>query len=81
MLRGEVTFDARFIENPPFVGEDNPLGRPAWFSFVKSEYEGCRERVGIMDMSNFSKFELVVSVNRILKLGSLTRFPFVEQRR
>lgn len=36
------------------------MGRPAWFSLVKSEYEACRERVGIMDMSNFSKFELVV---------------------
>uniref|UniRef100_A0A915IHE6 Uncharacterized protein n=1 Tax=Romanomermis culicivorax TaxID=13658 RepID=A0A915IHE6_ROMCU len=41
---------------PPAFGEDFPLGKPVWYNYVSSEYQSCRERVAIMDMSNFSKF-------------------------
>lgn len=48
-------------ENPPqAVGEDFPLGKPVWYNYVMNEYQSCRERVGLMDMSNFSKY--IVSV-------------------
>lgn len=36
-------------------------GLPEWYLSVAREYEACRERVGIMDMTSFSKFELIVS--------------------
>ncbi|EGT39698.1 hypothetical protein CAEBREN_31204 [Caenorhabditis brenneri] len=31
---------------------------PDWNTFVASEYEACRERVGLMDMSSFSKYDI-----------------------
>ncbi|UYV82639.1 dehydrogenase, partial [Cordylochernes scorpioides] len=30
--------------------------KPAWFDRVQEEYLACRERVGVIDMSSFSKF-------------------------
>lgn len=39
-------------------------GLPEWYLSVAREYEACRERVGMMDMTSFSKFELSVSVDR-----------------
>ncbi|CAI4231607.1 unnamed protein product [Auanema sp. JU1783] len=39
-------------------GQDVLLGKPSWFERVASEYEACRERVGLMDMSSFSKFDI-----------------------
>jgi len=34
------------------------FGKPVWFEKVKSEYWACRERVCLIDMSTFTKFEL-----------------------
>lgn len=38
------------------------LGYPEWHPYVAKEYEACRERVGIIDMSSFSKFDIMVAV-------------------
>ena len=42
-------------------GQDVLLGKPTWFDKVAGEYEACRERVGLMDMSSFSKYDITVS--------------------
>lgn len=34
------------------------FGKPSWFEHVQSEYHACRERVGILDYSSFTKLEL-----------------------
>lgn len=41
-----------------YCGQDNNLGQPHWFPSVKREYEACRERVGLIDMSSFCKFDI-----------------------
>ena len=35
-------------------------GLPVWFPAVAREYEACRERVGLIDITSFAKFELTV---------------------
>ncbi|PAV87663.1 hypothetical protein WR25_15426 [Diploscapter pachys] len=40
------------------MGQDTLIGKPSWFDSVKAEYEACRERVGLIDMSSFSKFDI-----------------------
>lgn len=34
--------------------------KPKFFDFMRDEYLACREGVGIIDMSSFSKFEVKV---------------------
>ncbi|WKX92314.1 hypothetical protein Q1695_010386 [Nippostrongylus brasiliensis] len=41
-----------------FKGQDPLTGKPAWFDSVAAEYEACRERVGLLDMSSFTKFDI-----------------------
>ncbi|VDP01882.1 unnamed protein product [Soboliphyme baturini] len=40
------------------VGDSYPLGKPVWFKYLVSEYEACRERVAIMDMSSYTKLQI-----------------------
>jgi pyruvate dehydrogenase phosphatase regulatory subunit len=35
--------------------------KPGWFEIAQEEYWACKERVCVMDMSSFAKFELEVS--------------------
>lgn len=42
------------------VAHTNTFGKPAWFDHCKSEYQACRERVGLLDYSSFTKIELWV---------------------
>lgn len=35
--------------------------KPKFFEFMKEEFLACREGVGIIDMSSFSKIEIKVS--------------------
>lgn len=44
--------------NALMSGQDSLVGKPDWFERVASEYEACRERVGLMDMSSFSKYDI-----------------------
>ncbi|CAJ0578356.1 unnamed protein product, partial [Mesorhabditis spiculigera] len=44
--------------NALLQGQDVLIGKPVWFDRVRAEYEACRERVGLIDMSSFSKFEI-----------------------
>jgi len=47
-----------------FVPEDQPLEdahgwrRPAWYSAARAECEAVRERVGLMDLTAFAKYEI-----------------------
>ncbi|KAK6045986.1 FAD dependent oxidoreductase [Cooperia oncophora] len=41
-----------------FWGQDSLSGKPIWFDEVAAEYEACRERVGLIDMSSFTKFDI-----------------------
>lgn len=41
-----------------YRGQYKLIGKPEWFDRVAKEYEACRERVGLIDMSSFSKFEI-----------------------
>ncbi|EYC15909.1 hypothetical protein Y032_0035g3039 [Ancylostoma ceylanicum] len=45
--------------NALFRGQDALIGRPIWFDSVAAEYEACRERVGLVDMSSFTKFDIM----------------------
>lgn len=39
--------------------------KPQFFDFMKEEFQACREGVGIIDMSSFSKIEVQVSENGV----------------
>uniref|UniRef100_A0A0N4VIN9 DAO domain-containing protein n=1 Tax=Enterobius vermicularis TaxID=51028 RepID=A0A0N4VIN9_ENTVE len=41
-----------------YKGQYKLIGKPEWFDRVEKEYEACRERVGLIDMSSFSKFDI-----------------------
>ena len=36
------------------------FGKPGWFNAVKLEYQACKERVCLADMSSFTKVEVKV---------------------
>uniref|UniRef100_A0A0M3JHV6 GCV_T domain-containing protein n=1 Tax=Anisakis simplex TaxID=6269 RepID=A0A0M3JHV6_ANISI len=40
-----------------YSGQYKLVGKPEWFDRVAKEYEACRERVGLIDMSSFAKFD------------------------
>ncbi|KAI6230088.1 hypothetical protein M3Y99_01099500 [Aphelenchoides fujianensis] len=44
--------------NAIYSGQCSAFGPPEWHKFVAKEYEACRERVGLIDMTSFSKFEV-----------------------
>lgn len=44
--------------NALYYGQDALIGKPVWFDCVASEYEACRERVALVDMSSFTKFDI-----------------------
>uniref|UniRef100_A0A1I7S0V8 Pyruvate dehydrogenase phosphatase regulatory subunit, mitochondrial n=1 Tax=Bursaphelenchus xylophilus TaxID=6326 RepID=A0A1I7S0V8_BURXY len=50
--------DEETVNNQVYCGQDNNLGQPIWFHNVRKEYEACRERVGLIDMTSFSKFDI-----------------------
>lgn len=39
--------------------------KPKFFDFMKEEFLACKEGVGIIDMSSFSKIEIKVSMRNI----------------
>ncbi|XP_054720684.1 LOW QUALITY PROTEIN: pyruvate dehydrogenase phosphatase regulatory subunit, mitochondrial-like [Uloborus diversus] len=45
--------------------------KPSWFENVKEEYTACRERVGIIDMSSFTKFHLKSGGREVVDLLQL----------
>ncbi|XP_015903839.1 pyruvate dehydrogenase phosphatase regulatory subunit, mitochondrial isoform X2 [Parasteatoda tepidariorum] len=47
------------------------FGKPSWFEKVREEYYACRERVGIIDMSSFTKFHLKSGGTEIVDLLQL----------
>ncbi|XP_035205169.1 pyruvate dehydrogenase phosphatase regulatory subunit, mitochondrial-like isoform X2 [Stegodyphus dumicola] len=53
--------------NPP----DIIFGKPSWFESVREEYNACRERVGIIDMSSFTKFHLKSGATEVVDLLQL----------
>jgi len=52
------TPDTDPTRNSLFVGQDPLNSKPEWFQYVAKEYEACRERVGLIDMTSFAKFEV-----------------------
>ncbi|KAK9499297.1 hypothetical protein O3M35_002353 [Rhynocoris fuscipes] len=52
----------------PFrIAATNTFGKPSWFPYVASEYEACRESVGISDYSSFTKIELWSKGDEVVK--------------
>lgn len=47
--------------------------KPKFFDFMKEEFQACREGVGIIDMSSFSKIEIKVSAEDI---NNYNKFQF-----
>lgn len=43
-------------------------GKPGWFNAVKLEYEACKERVCLVDMSSFTKIEIKSKGTEALEL-------------
>uniref|UniRef100_A0A0R3RQV8 DAO domain-containing protein n=1 Tax=Elaeophora elaphi TaxID=1147741 RepID=A0A0R3RQV8_9BILA len=41
-----------------YSGQFSLVGRPEWFGLVAREYNACRERVGLIDLSSFVKFNI-----------------------
>ncbi|VDM96933.1 unnamed protein product [Thelazia callipaeda] len=41
-----------------YSGQFSLIGRPEWFGNVAREYDACRERVAVIDLSSFSKFNI-----------------------
>lgn len=44
------------------IASTNTFGKPAWFDIVASEYEACREKIGLCDYSSFTKIDLWVRI-------------------
>ncbi|XP_025836998.1 pyruvate dehydrogenase phosphatase regulatory subunit, mitochondrial-like [Agrilus planipennis] len=44
----------------------NTFKKPPWFDLVSSEYEACRERIGISDYSSFTKIDLWSKGNEVV---------------
>ncbi|KAI6178160.1 hypothetical protein M3Y98_00470800 [Aphelenchoides besseyi] len=58
--------------NAIYSGQSSVFGPPSWHSNVAREYEACRERVGLIDMTSFSKFDgpdSVAFLQRICSAG------------
>lgn len=47
------------------------FNKPSWFENVREEYNACRERVGIIDMSSFTKFHLKSGGREVVDLLQL----------
>lgn len=43
------------------------FGKPAFMDCIREEYHACREGVGIMDLSSFTKIEIKVYFNIVLR--------------
>ncbi|XP_013105604.2 pyruvate dehydrogenase phosphatase regulatory subunit, mitochondrial [Stomoxys calcitrans] len=50
------------------IAETNTFGKPPWFDIVASEYNACRERVGLADYSSFTKYDLWSKDNEVVDL-------------
>lgn len=64
-------FNKRFSEGDK--KPEMPAGtffKPKFFDFMKDEYFACKEGVGVIDMSSFSKIEL--KVNTIILIAFFT---------
>lgn len=46
---------SRLVRNS---ADNRTFGKPNWFDIVASEYDACRERVGLADYSSFTKIDL-----------------------
>jgi len=44
--------------DPPAALPPGTFGKPAFYENIEEEYLACREGVGIIDMSSFSKFQI-----------------------
>lgn len=49
-----------FLEGKPPAMPEGTYFKPKFFDFMLAEYTACREGVGIIDMSSFSKIEIKV---------------------
>lgn len=47
--------------DPPPQMPPGSFFKPKFFDFMRDEYLACREGVGIIDMSSFSKMEIKVT--------------------
>lgn len=55
--------------SPKFrIATTNGFGKPHWFDHVQSEYENCRERIGMSDYSTFTKIDLWSKGNEVVDL-------------
>lgn len=46
--------------DPPAQMPEGSFHKPAFLECVKEEYQACREGVGVMDLSSFTKIEVTV---------------------
>uniref|UniRef100_A0A0A9WV29 Pyruvate dehydrogenase phosphatase regulatory subunit, mitochondrial n=1 Tax=Lygus hesperus TaxID=30085 RepID=A0A0A9WV29_LYGHE len=53
---------------PYRIAETNTFGKPPWFDYVASEYEACRESVGLSDYSSFTKLEMWSAGDEVVKI-------------
>lgn len=66
-------FDPQRILGTTQLSPEPTYGKPAWLDLVHQEYVACRERVGLSDMSSFTKFYLeVMLLLRLLHVHSGT---------
>lgn len=68
ILSSIVDFLQKMYVYNKFSGSDPPaqmpagsFHKPAFMDCVREEYQACREGVGVMDLSSFTKIEVTVS--------------------
>lgn len=45
-------------EDSFIAGDTKTYSKPHWFDIVASEYDACREKIGLSDYSSFTKLDL-----------------------
>lgn len=53
-------FDTTHKQGPLPVMPENSFFKPSFFNFIQDEYNACRDTVGIIDISSFSKIKIKV---------------------
>lgn len=54
--------------NKPRIAYTDTFGKPPWFENMKQEYLACREGVGLLDYSSFTKLDLKSKGTEVLDL-------------
>lgn len=55
-------------EDSFIAGDTKTFSKPHWFDIVASEYDACREKIGLSDYSSFTKLDIWSKGDEVVKL-------------